>query len=327
MTIEKHDQRQQRHRAGALLRHYRQNLMGADGNSITQHRLAQAAGVSERTIQRLEAGERVSNEYVLLVLGGLRRLGLADQKIRILERVLNPLRTTYSSLDEGQRWKVREWLRKHLLAVVRPLPAFILDEYWFIRATNVYILALHNIEPQMLSMSELWHLAAMKFHPRLGLKESRGRRWREYYLATVKAFQQASSLYGGTQRYEKLIAWLENLEGFATFWEKADRTFTSEYELSTLITESIPVMCDAQEFHFTELGGYVPVLPHLPPYWRMVWVPFDPAGERELQEILQDMGLTEHAKRLGYDVAKRPIVYIEEYVSEDVLREIGGWIE
>ena len=59
MTIEQHTQGQQRHRAGALLRHYRQNLMGADGNSITQQRLAREAGVSERTIQRLEAGEGV----------------------------------------------------------------------------------------------------------------------------------------------------------------------------------------------------------------------------------------------------------------------------
>lgn len=303
---------------GGVLRQARKNLF------LSQEEIANRAGISRRSVIATEKGTAEINT-VLKYLDALEYFGLDPVDQTELEHELNPFRSKRPPLSEDDRWEIRRQLRNRMLRVSRSLPAFVIDEYWFLRAVNVYILAVHQIEPKMLHLPEAWHIIALKFHPKLKINQARGDQWRDYYLAAVKEFRRAIDPLQGTNRYRKLIQWHRGLDGFAAFWSKAKREL--EYEVEILLDESIPTNIDSEFILFAEVGGNFRVLPQLPPYYRGIWLPEDPTGDRDLTTILHDIRLGEIAEGLGYDVNKQPIAYLEDYISEGQLKEIGGWIE
>lgn len=317
-----------RRQAGLLLRNCRESIFAPSGKPTTQKELAHEAAVSERTVQRLEAGERVRDDSTLAVLEALRQMELDPEKLWQLESAFNPIRLdSCYPLDNEERSRIRGEIRTYMREISRPLPGFVMDEYWFVRAINVYLLALHQIEPRMLYMPEVWHVVGVKFEPELRMQQLRGPKWKDYYLALVKDLRRRLALYEGMERHQRLIQWLMGLEGFKSFWDRAKREPHLDYALRVLTSRAIPVDLGFEVQWWNELGTDALISPVLPPYWRSIWVPSAHSADRELTEVLQDAALTEAAERLGYDVRKLPIHFIEDYISEDDLRKIGGWIE
>lgn len=292
-------------------------MVRPDGGPYSQADLAKKAGLSEETIWRAENGRRISNDSRQRIISALDPDGT---KRSILEDAFNPLRTERSTLDDGDRDKIRKRLRRYMRL---PLPAFIMDEYWFMRVMNIQVLALHGIERRMLYKPVTWHVIAMKFYPEIGMKEKRGPDWRDYYLVAVMDFRRKVMDLGGTLRYEKLMQWLKSLKGFAHFWKEAELG-ELEYEIRARTTESIPVRVGNKIQHWREFGLNALIYPRLSDYWVSLWLP-PTETEEEMFEFLRNAKFLDVAEGLGYD-PKQPLVFMEDYLHEDEMKRIGAWL-
>lgn len=309
---------------GRRLRQYRLQYLMPDGRPMTQEQLAQAAGISKKTVQRAEHEGRASKRTLTHIF---EVLGVLNDERRRFEEEFNPLRSERGCLDEEEHWKIKKQVRDNLLEVAY-LPAFIMDEFWFVRAFNIHILALHGIRPEQLNSPDAWHAIAIKFNPTLGMKEVRGPDWRQYYLIAIKRFHDAVALHNNTDRYHRMLRWLRKHKEVILFWNRVRREGESDYRARLHESLHIPVCWETNILWWNEVGGeFYPSL-YLPGWLRSVWLPTAKTGEnREMPQILVDMKLGERAEKMGYDPRGKPLHFIEEYISEDILREIGGWIE
>jgi hypothetical protein len=103
-------------------------------------------------------------------------------------------------------------------------PAYLMDQYWFIRAVNRYALALLEFEEKDLEFWESWHVVAMKFKPELKVRERRGPDARKYYLLSVRKFREDTQILATTARYRNLFTQLERAKGFRKVWQDAKNT-------------------------------------------------------------------------------------------------------
>ena len=317
-------------RAGTLFRQCRESIITVDDKALDRSILAREAKVSEKTVQRVENGEAIGAESLVLLLRALKQKGLGASRIEMLENAFNPVRIDrFPLLDDKERPKIREELRSHMRDILPPLPAYVMDEYWFVRSINVYMLALHWIEPKMLYWPEMWHVVACKFKPELRFRQRRGPWWKSYYLATTKGFHRRTTDLKDSKRYEKLIQWMKGLDDFAVFWNKAVREPELDYATRARTTRTIPV--DLRDVglgtqSWQELGKAVVVSPSLPEFWLSVWLP--QVGSRKIQfpEALEPTGLRESAKKLGYNLDAERFLYIEDYIPKEKLINIGGYI-
>ncbi len=82
--------------------------------NITQAELAENAGVSERTLRRLEAGQGATLDTLIRIMTGLQiqenlQLLLPDPRIRPIERVRSGGRERQRSSPQNIRKKVAPW--------------------------------------------------------------------------------------------------------------------------------------------------------------------------------------------------------------------------
>jgi transcriptional regulator with XRE-family HTH domain len=302
--------------AGGLLRRLRLQKRRPDGYPWTQEHLAKVAGLSAKTITRAEQG-KVGTKSLAKIIDAL---DLDAREREIVADAYNPLRVSRPHLDDTERNSIKTGLKEYLLELPELLPAYITDEYGFIRTQNVYILALHEVKPDLLDMPESWHSIAIKFHPKLKLREHQRDQWDDYYIGTIKVFRSSLMPHKGTSRYYRLIKWLKGLEGFTGFWDEVGGDYGSRQDLNALMTRSVYIHLESgtQSWRMFETG--VSVSPHLPIFRLNMWIPL---GNRWPEAL---RGLSETAKALGYRLSRAPFL-TEKHLDESKLREIGGWIE
>lgn len=302
--------------AGGLLRRLRMQKRRPDGSPWTQEHLAEIAGLSAKTVIRAEQGKAGAKSLSRI----MDALGLDDKERDAVADTYNPLRTSRPRLDDAERNRIEERLRECMLELPELLPAYITDEYGFIRAQNTYVLALHKIKPDLLTLPEVWHSIAAQFHPKLKMKNLQGDQLEDYYLGAMKVFRSSLMPYEGMSRYDKLITWLKSLEGFVGYWNEIGGDFGLGHDSKALLTRSISVHLDSEVQSWKMFEARAAVSSQLPMFRLNVWMPL---GNR-WPEILRRLSKT--AEALGYRLSRVPFL-IEKHLNESKLREIGGWIE
>ncbi len=309
-------------RAGRMLRQLRQQKYRLDGRSWSQADLANKAGISEKTVRTVER-EGKATKYTLDKM--FKALDINDEIRRELEDGFNPLRTERPPLDSVARLEMKGQIREALKgpsSSPRFYPSFMVDEYWFIRAMNIYVLALHEVKADWLHLPETWHNIAIKFHPEIDMRKIRGPNWVDYYMIVIKKFRNEMTKLEGTERYQKMTKWLKSFRGtcpksFTYFWKKANHEVIL-FEVKARVFNNIPVYVGGEVSYWEEFGGHYPVSPYVtePGYYRALWEP----------KSSQQINLKQKARDLGY-TPNDPYKFIENYLSEAQLREIGGWVE
>lgn len=100
-------------------------------------------------------------------------------------------------------------------------PAYVMDQYWFVRAMNRHILAILEFQEEDLKCWESWHVVAMKFKPELKVRERRGPQAKKYYQLTIKQFREDTLILSNTPRFKKLFQQLNQSEEFRKIWWEA----------------------------------------------------------------------------------------------------------
>jgi len=302
--------------AGGLLRRLRMRKRRPDGSPWTQEHLAKVAGLSVKTVIRAEQGKAGTNSLSKIVDA----LDLDDRERELIARVYNPLRVSSSRLDDAERSKIEEELTRHMLALPELLPAYIVDEYWFIRTQNAYFLTLHTIKPDLLTFPESWHSVAVRFHPKLKMRGLQRDQWQKYYLGAMKAFRSSVASYEGRSRYNRLIRWLKSLEGFAEPWDDAGGNLELGHDVRVLITRPVFIRTGPEFQSWKMFQTEVVVSSQLPVFRLNIWMPLSSRWPETLRS------LSKTAQALGYRLSRAPFI-IEKHVDESRLQDIGGWIE
>jgi transcriptional regulator with XRE-family HTH domain len=307
---------------GLLLRQLRLQKFREDGRPWTQEDVAKAAGLSERTIRRIEQGEATGVEAISFYLDALE---VEDNKRRSVEDALNPFRKEPSPLEDSERSLIKTRLRNSILQL-SPHPCYVMDQYWYVRGFNVYILALHRMGHELLHNPDTWHFIAMKFNPKIAMRKLRGEEWANYYHKGFKKFRDAVTNLPG-ERYERMLQWLKTHKGFTNFWDKAKYEIEPPFDVAQK-TQNVTVCWGDRRLEWNEAGGEITISPYLPKWNRSVWIAkAKPEEGKDSNDVLKELRLDEVARSLGYDPVKKPLFFIEEYLSKSLLQQIGGWTE
>lgn len=224
---------------GKLIRALRREHRNEDYRVWTQDKLAHKAGLSKRTIERLETGTLVKLDSKLL-------LNLAEA----LELTSGERREFFLAASGVEHYQMakRDVVPEDVLAEVIDraqetyLPAYIIDSYCNVIASNSATLHLLDLEAAGLTINQMIHKpfglnmlqfvfspTAVSFYRKL-----MGRYWHNYAYQNMMIFRTLSLQYRSTTYFRNLLAQLMQYKYFKRYWrelywEEQDHLFDNEH--------------------------------------------------------------------------------------------------
>ncbi|MCB0092805.1 MAG: helix-turn-helix domain-containing protein [Caldilineaceae bacterium] len=222
----------------------RENIDPVQGKVWTQKRLAQEAGLLERTIGQIEQGAKTSLEPQMLVqlanaleLTSLERKALLSAAAEVdlaPQQIINvqPAKVLAGLLEQARNLR---------------LPAFIYDSYHNVLAANGLILALGAVPATMLQSGAAspagFNLLRYYFAPESSYREVLAGRWTQFAIRNVQHFRAASLPYRHTARFQRVFQDLYQYPLFRDFWAR-----------TKYAGEDIHHRWEGIEFHHPRLG-------------------------------------------------------------------------
>ncbi|MEZ4664488.1 MAG: helix-turn-helix domain-containing protein [Caldilineaceae bacterium] len=199
----------------------RENVDMVLGKVWTQKRLAQEAGLLERTIGQLEQGAKTSLEPQMLVQLA-NALGLTSLERKALLAAASEVDLEPQQIIQVQPPEVLA----ELLAQTRDLrvPAFIYDSYHNVLAANSLILALGVVPDTLLGSGAKsaagFNLLRYYFAPESPYRDILAGYWPQFAVRNLQHFRSASLRYRHTARFQAIFQDLHHYPLFRDFWAR-----------------------------------------------------------------------------------------------------------
>ena len=207
---------------GQLLGSLRREHSDAPGKFWTQKDLAEKAGLSKRTIERLEEDTLKKLEVNLLrSLAETLNLTTMERK----EFFLAALGLDHS--DIAAEGSLPTETLEHLISTLAHLrvPAFIYDAYSDILAANESVLQLMLVPPELMALMKDriagFNLMQIVFGPDLQFHKLVGVQWETSARYNMQIFRSASLRYRHRKYFQKIFQELYRLPNFRRYWEHA----------------------------------------------------------------------------------------------------------
>jgi transcriptional regulator with XRE-family HTH domain len=189
----------------------------ATGKFWTQTDLAQATGLSERSIGAIERGEKVNLEG-----GTLTRLAQALRLTALEQREFYLAAQEAAAIVSPLPGREQTARTMQMLRDIY-LPAFVCDPLYHLVYLNAQMAAFHGLSLDDLraAVSEARPVNVLSefFTPTSNLRQSVGKEWTTVALANLQHFRATSLRYRHTEHFQQLLQGLLALPDFTQLWQ------------------------------------------------------------------------------------------------------------